>query len=51
MTIKTKTYKLIENRFVNMSNILDNMYILLDIVDKNAYFIIAVKIKRHLIRL
>lgn len=44
MALKTRTDK-------SMSNILDNMYIKLDIVDKNAYFIIAVKIKRHLIRL
>lgn len=40
MALKTRTDK-------SMSNILDNMYIKLDIVDKNAYFIIAVKIKRH----
>ena len=38
MALKTRTNKL-------MSNILDYLYILLDIVDKNAYFIIAVKIK------
>lgn len=44
MALKIRTDK-------SMSNILDNMYIKLDIVDKNAYFIIAVKIKRHLIRL
>lgn len=44
MALKTRTDK-------SMSSILDNMYIKLDMVDKNAYFIIAVKIKRHLIRL
>ena len=36
MAIKIKTYELIENRLVIMSIILDNMYILLDIVDKIA---------------
>lgn len=43
MILKTKTYELIENKFVIMSIILDILYNLLDIVDKNAYFIIAVK--------
>ncbi len=47
MAKNTITNKFIENRLVVMSTILDNMYIILDIIDKNAYFIIAVKIKIH----